>query len=71
MGNGNIVLSVRGIKIKSYSERNFVGEKITLKIAMLRSNVLTNNYLKRYYKTLYQRLLKKLLVWVQGSSMSR
>lgn len=72
MGKGNILLSVRGIRIKSYGERNFIGKKkITLKTVVLRSNILINSYLKRYYKTLHQRLLKKLLAWVQERSMSR
>lgn len=36
----NILVSVRGNEIKSYSEKKFMEKKITLKIALLRSNAL-------------------------------
>lgn len=53
-------------------KRKFMGKKITLKIAVVRSNILINSYLKRWhYKTLDQRLLKKLLAGVRERSMSR
>lgn len=45
-GKGNILVSLRGTKIKSYNERSFGGEKNTLNIAVLRTNVLINSYLK-------------------------
>lgn len=63
MGKGNILLSVRGIKRNLTVKEILWEKKITLKIAVLRSNILSGSSLKRrYYKTLYQRLLKKLLL---------
>lgn len=41
MRKENILISVKGIKTKPYSKRNFTRKKITLKIAVLRSNVLS------------------------------
>ena len=46
VGKGNILVSLRGTKIKSYNERNFMGEKTTLNTAVVRTNVLINSHLK-------------------------
>ena len=46
VGKGNILVSLRGTKIKSYNERNFRGGKNTLNTAVLRTNVLINSHLK-------------------------